>query len=670
MARWSMMAVVLAACGRTEGDGSNAAASGDPGTVVLHRLNRTEYDNTVGDLLGTAQTPAAISFPPDDLVAGWDNIASNLSVSPLHVEMLELAAQALAAEAVALPLDELFTLRAEGEGSEVSATTGGASGEAWNLWSQGDLTLTFVAPATGTFRLSTRVWADQAGPDLAQMSLGHDGFVDLTVDVAGTSSSSAEVHEIEVSLGAGTHTLTVSFLNDFYDAGLGLDRNLYVDWLDVYGPLDQQPGTNPIRDALVTCDPVAIGDEACAREVLDGFARKAWRRPVAAEELDRLVAVVRGVLDDGGSFDDGLFHGLVAGLTHPAFLYRFELDADPLDPTPHLLTDHEVASRLSYFLWSTTPDEALLAAADAGELHTKGQVEAEVARMLADPKAAALVDNFGGQWLYIRGVPEIVKDIDVYPQLTEDLKASMAEEMRRFFETFVYGDRDLRELLTATTGEIDEALAAHYGAADYTGTGWQEVDLGALDRGGLLGHGGMLALESYPARTSPVIRGKYVLGQLLCDEPPPPPPGVEGLDEEVTATTVREQLEQHRADPVCASCHEVMDEIGFGLEHFDAIGQWRDEDRGLPIDATGSLPDGTTFTGARELAEVLADDPRLTRCMTEKMFTYAIGRLALSSDEIWLDAIEDEFLAGGATVSSLAAAVATSDAFLMRRGGE
>jgi hypothetical protein len=675
MSRTSLCVVALfAGCGGLRAqDGATAddpTEGADPGTVVLHRLNRTEYDLTVRDLLGTTQTPAADTFPPDDAVGGWDNIASNLTLSPLHLEMMELAAGSLATEALALPLDEPLSYRAEGEGPDVTTTTGGAAGEAWSLWSNGDLSASFDAPASGTYVLSTRVWANQAGPDLARMTFGHDGFVDLTIDVAAEGTNDAEVHEVEVFLGTGHHTFTVSFLNDFYDEAAGLDRNLYVDWLDAFGPIDAPAGPNPIRDSLVTCDPTIAGDDACATEVLGAFARRAWRRPLADDELDRLVAVATGVLDSGGTFDDALFHGLVTVLTNPHFLYRVEIDPDPSDPTPHPLSDHEVATRLSYLVWSSLPDATLAAAADDGLVHTREQVTAQVVRMLADPKAAALVDHFGGQWLFFRGIPDVTKDPNLFPGFDETLKASMAEEMRRFFESFVFERRDLRELLTATEGEIDETLAAHYGATDYVGPGWQPVDLAALDRGGVLGQAGMLAIESYPTRTSPVIRGKYVLGQLLCDEPPPPPPGVEGLDETGTADTIREQLELHRADPVCASCHVVMDEIGFGLEHFDAVGAWRDTDGGAPVDATGQFPDGTTFEGARELADLLSADPRLTRCMAESLFTYGLGRLAVASDEPWLDAIETAFVADGATFESLAIAVATSDAFLTRRGGE
>ncbi len=667
-----MWAMALLACSGGDGNGVTDAVSShgpeanDPGRVALHRLNRSEYDATVRDLLGTALTPSG-DFPPDNSVAGFDNIASNLTMSTLHVELYELAATALAEDVLARPVEDVFHQRAQGEGPDLTATTGGESGEAWNLWSNGDLVLTFDVPIDGLYELSTRVWAQQAGPDLAQVALGHDGFIDSTHDVAATSATYGETHVVEVPLTAGPHTFTVSFLNDFYDPGAGADRNLLVDWLDAFGPTDLVPGPNPLRDALIDCDPEVVGDQACADQVLADLAFGAYRRPVDASELGRLSDLAEMILADGGTFDEAMTYGMVAILTSPHFLFRVELDADPTSLVAAPLDDYELASRLSYFLWSSMPDAALFEAAARGDLQTTEGIEAQVRRMIADPKAEALVDNFGGQWLFIRGIDDANPDPGAFPQWDPVLQESMKEEMRRFFSSFVFEGRDLRELLTATEGEIDGVLADHYGVTDH-GNGWESTDLAALDRGGILGQAGLLTVNAYPARTSPVVRGKFVLGQLLCDEPPPPPPGVEGFDEDLAAQTLREQLEQHRADPVCASCHEVMDELGFGLEHFDALGQWRDDDRGLPIDAAGRLPDGTAFYGAQEMAAVVAADPRYGECLTEKLFTYALGRVPTFEDHMFLDAIEASLTAGDHRFEELAVAIATSSPFRMRRG--
>jgi hypothetical protein len=667
----------LAACGGGGGDkdagtdGSVTDTDGippavDPNRVVLHRLNRTEYDNTVRDLLGTAQTPAR-DFPPDDLVAGFDNIASNLSLSPLHLELYELAARSLADEVLEIPLAERVRFRAEGEGADVTATVGGSSGSAWNLWSNGDLTTRFDAPVAGTYEFTVRAWASQAGPDAAQMAIGHDGFVDLTTDVRATTDTNAETFTVQVEIGAGPHSFTASFLNDYYDPALGADRNLLVDWLEIHGPVDVEPGTNPLRDRWVTCDPAVDGDRACLDEVMAGFAPKAWRRPVTSRERSDLGALGQSILDDGGTFEDALYWSFVATLVSPQFLYRVELDPDPGDPTPHLVGDHELANRLSYFLWSSMPDDELTAAAEAGDLRTPEGVEAQVRRMLQDDRAEALVQNFGGQWLFVRGIADVAKDPNLYPEVTEELRASMAEEMYRFFRSFVRSGRDLRQLVTAQDGEIDATLAMHYDIP-FSGDGWRPVNLAEHDRGGILGQGGLLMVESYPARTSPVIRGKFIMGQLLCDEPPPPPPGVEGLDEDVTASSLREQLEQHRADPVCASCHQVMDPLGFSLEHFDAVGAWRDEDRGLPIDASAELPDGRAFYGMRELGQTLHDDPAMPACMAEKIMTYGLGRIPEESDEGYVHQMTERFAAEGYTFEGLVLAITTNDTFRFRRG--
>jgi hypothetical protein len=656
--------------GPSEGDGSTgSSAVPDVGNVALRRLNRSEYDNTVRDLLGTEQTLGAATFPPDDLVAGYDTIANGLTVSPLLVELYETAARSLASEAVFGAPPFPSSQRFEAEGTEVVVEDAALEGDAMTLFLQGTVSATFDVPIGGTYAVSTRVWCSLVDDEPARMGLSMDGTLLREIEVEEEISSAAEVHSLEVTLDAGSHTFEVSFLN--FTQG-GSNRNLFVDWLDVYGPVDVaiQPGDNPIRDALVTCDPSAVGDDVCAAEVLHTFASRAYRRPLTTTETERLDLLVELVLGDEGTFDDTIYEGLVAVLTSPHFLYRVEIDPDPTDPTPHVLTDHEIATRLSYFLWSTMPDDELRLAADETRLHTADQVTEQVERMLADLRAAALVDNFGGQWLFFRAVGSAVKDPIAYPAFDAELAASMQEEMRLFFETFVQDDRDMHELLTATTGEIDEQLAAHYGATDYTGPGWQSVNLAALDRGGVLGQAGVLTVESYPSRTSPTLRGKYVLGQLLCDEPPPPPPDVEALDETATADTVREQLEQHRTDPVCASCHEVMDEIGFGLEHFDAIGAWRDEDNGFLIDALGVLPDGTSFDGGREMSAVIAVDERLPGCVSEQLLTYGLGRLPLDSDAAYLDTIETVFAGSGFTFASAAVAVATSDPFLQRRGGE
>ncbi len=658
-------AIVLqgCSCNASEPTPSDQGVAMDAGRVTLHRLNIAEYNNTVQDLLGTRLAPAD-DFPADDTNHGFDNMAATLTISPLHVEMYELAAEALAEDALALPQADPTDNRFQAEDpADVTASTGGASGDYFNLWSNGELTATVEAPDAGMYEFSARMYAQQAGPDFAMAALIVDGLALDTFDVIAETRDDSEIHSVEVELAAGNHSISVSFLNDFYDPGNGADRNLLVDWLNLYGPTDAEPGANTLRDALIPCDP---GGETCAHETLRGLATRAFRRPVTAQEMADLMDLFDYVQSDGGDWDDGVKVGLRSILLSPHFLYRVEIDPQPESEFPSPLTDYELASRLSYFLWSTMPDDELFALAAEGRLQDEEQIATQVRRMLDDPRAQSLVENFAGQWLYIRAIDDANVDTWEYPDFDEDLRASMKGEMTRFFETFVHSDRDMRELLTATEGEIDARLAEHYGIDGVTD--WTEVDLSA-DRGGLLGQAGLLTINAYPTRTSPVLRGKWVLANLLCDEPPPPPPGVEGLiDDNEDASTLREKLEQHRADPACASCHNVMDPIGLGLEHYDRIGAWRDTDQGYNIDASGELPDGTSFYGAQELSAILAEDPRLTHCMTEKLFTYGLGRSPVFEDNTVLGQIEEEFAASGHTFEALAVAVATSAPFRMRRG--
>lgn len=680
------LVLALAACGSGDGKGKGAGTGSttgpitgpdtfpptateafDPGRVSLHRLNRAEYDNTVRDLLYGVDLGLADDFPADDFGAGYDNIASTLSMSPLHVEMYELAAHAIVDEILYVPLADALDLRLEAEGEMVTPSTGGPSGDAWNLWSNGTLSGVFDAPLDGTYELSARVWGTQGGAELVQAALGHDGFVDLTADIAGASEAEAEILTVSVELTAGRHEVQISFLNDEWDpdADPPIDRNLLIDWVGVYGPEDLVVGDNPLREQIVPC--IADADEACARSTVESFAPRAWRRPLEPGEVDGLMGIYDSVLADGGGFEDGLRHALAGVLLAPHFLYRVELDDDPEGMTITALDDYEVASRLSYMLWSSMPDEELFRAAEAGELQTEDGIRVQVERMLLDTKAEALVDNFAGQWLYLRAIDDIAPDLSAYPNFDEVLRASMKQEVERFVASFIGSDRDMREMLSAREGEIDSVLAAHYDLPP-PANDWDPVDLSVVDRGGLLGLSGLLAVNTYPARTSPVIRGKYVLGQLLCSEPPPPPPGVEGLPEDVEAQTLREQLEQHRADPVCASCHSVMDEIGFGMEHFDVLGAYREEDRGLPIDGSGTLPGEVTFYGARELSDLLAEDVGFTACMAEQLFTYGLGRIPQESDHAFLEQIEADFEAGGFSFEELATAIAVSPPFRSRRG--
>ena len=658
----------------------------DPGNVTLHRLNRTEYNNTVQDLFGTEQTPAE-NFPADDQGYGFDNIADVLSISPLHFELYELAARGLVDEALYIPFVEPSVFFFEAEQS--IGSVGGPNGQSWNLWSVGTISNTFTAEKSGTYQVRARMWATQLGDEWAESSLLFDGAVFYTEDIEATADG-PEIIQGEAYLAAGTHEVAVSFNNDAYLPDEGLDRNLYVDWFEVTGPLDTLDAApvNPIREALVICEPgegetfeaeeektvepiEGDGNEGCVQEILEAFVPRAWRRPVTPEEMAMLVGLYTLAASEGAEFDEALSVPLIATLLSPHFLFRVELDEDPTDPTPHLLSDHELASRLSYFLWSSMPDELLLQAADEGILQDPVVLAEETLRMLADPKSVALVDNYAGQWLYLRGLWDAAPDKWAFPEWTGELQASMASEAWLFVYSFITSDRPMTELLTSSTSFVDQALADHYGleGLELAPGEFAEVDVTGVNRGGFLRQAGLLTTLSFPTRTSPVKRGKWVLGQLLCMEPPPPPPGVEGLiDDSEEATTIAEQMKQHSADPACSGCHSMMDPIGLGLENFDGIGRFRTEDKGFPIDASGALPNGMEFEGASGLIDHLSNDTNLTHCMSEKLLTYALGRGVETADDPYLEDITNQFVEGGLTFSQLVLSIVTSEPFRMRRG--
>ncbi len=637
-----------------------------PVRTTMHRLNSAEYDNTVRDLLWTDQTPAD-GFPPDDTGYGFDNISDVLSMAPLHLEMYELAAQSLAAEALRIPIYEPLRFYTPGELGE--ATTGAARSEGWNVWSNGEWWMEATLPEDGRYRMILAVYGQQAGPDPVGLSVGIDHVPSHEFEITETAESPATI-EVEFETTAGEHAFSAFFTNDFYDAGLGLDRNLYVMSMAVEGPLDLRiPGEAP-RDRLVTCDP-AEGRE-CAAATLDAFLPRAWRRPVGEAERERLMSIYDMVESETGSFEQGLYWSFVASLISPHFLFRVE--PDPVLENVRPLNDHEVASRLSYFLWSSMPDEELRALADAGQLQDGEVLEAQVERMLDDPRSMALVDNFAGQWLYIRDIDNVFPDTWVFPDFDDELQAAMSEEMRLFFHSFITDNTSMLELITADYTYVNERLARHYGIEGMTGDEFARVSLDGLPRRGILTQAGLLTVLSTPTRTSVVRRGKWVLGQLLCSEPPAPPPGVEGLLEPGEGDgTLREVLEAHRADPVCASCHTTMDAIGFGLENYDGIGRYRLEDNGDPIDATGELPGSDPFDGAVEMADVLAEDARFARCISQKLYVYALGRGTGIADLGPMNHVLEEFVASGHSFRDLAMLIATSDPFLYHsadRGGD
>lgn len=430
---------------------------------------------------------------------------------------------------------------------------------------------------------------------------------------------------------------------------------------------------DPARlNAVVSCD-VASEGIGCAETILTALARRAWRRPVTSDEVQSLLIPLSVAAELGASPIDGLKGAITAVLMSPFFVFKLELDPDPASTLPRRLTPHELATRLSYALWSTMPDQQLSDAADAGTLVTDEEVTAQVDRMLADPRARTLTTDFVGQWLGYRELETHEVEPSAYPDYTPAIAHSMKSEAQAFMEEFLHNDQPVRDMFLARFTFVDATLAGHYGLTRPAGVPEGEfvrVDTSNAPRSGLLTLGAFLLKTSYPARTSPVRRGDYVFSRLLCEHVDPPPPGVEGLPPPIEGETQRELMERHRADAACAGCHAVMDPIGFGLENYDGVGAYRTTDNGSAVDASGILPDGTPFDGGLELSVILGADPRFERCLTEKFMTFAMGRLFHRTDPLdagWIDYLSNQALAHNGSFSGIIRSVVSSEAFRSRQ---
>jgi hypothetical protein len=424
------------------------------------------------------------------------------------------------------------------------------------------------------------------------------------------------------------------------------------------------------KTKVISCD-VATGGDTCAKAILTSFARKAWRRPATTDEVQGLMAPVTKAAQLGAKPADGLRYALAGVLMSPHFIFKLEPDPNPASPMRRRLNAYELATRLSYALWSTTPDDALGAAADAGKLSTDEEVAGQIDRMLADPKSDALLDGFAGQWLDFRNLAEHEVDAAVFPAFKPALIASMQNEARRYFSEFLHTETPVQGLLSGRFSFVDSTLATFYGLTRPAGGAAGEfvrVDTTNANRAGMLTMGAFLMASSLPTRTSVVRRGQYVFERMMCGEVPAPPPGIPAFPEAKPGLTARQLAEQHRADATCIGCHQLMDPIGFGLESYDAVGAYRTTEAGVPIDTSGNLPSGAKFSGGVELATALSNDPRFLECVTKKFATFALGRLMNQSDDAaWVSYFM--WKASQSKVTSLPAlirSIVLSDAFRSR----
>ena len=603
----------------------------DPGRVTVRRLNRAEYENTLRDLLGTTVSLAA-QLPQDDSGYGYDNIGDVLSLAPAHLERYLKAAETALEAALDPPNNKPVTLAVSG--AEMNGQ-GEPSGKQRLFVTNGRARAEFNLPRAGTYQVKVVAGADQAGGEPAQMRIYLPGQASLNVDVT-KPRDQPEAFTHEVKLNAGKNSIAAGFLNDFYDESMpppGNDRNLGVHSITVTGPAEQPDLPRPPGFAKVFSPrPAGMNDEDYAQLVIQQFARRAFRRPVSDEEAARYLQFVAIAREQDDTLESGIRLALVAILVSPDFLFR-ELDAvrEPAPPgTIQLIPELALASRLSYFLWSSTPDDELLRLAEAGELRAK--LPAQVERMLKDPRSTSLVDRMFAQWLQFSNVMLSSPSTAVFPAANDALRKSMVEETRRFCANLIAADLPVTDLIEADYSFVDARLAQHYGLTTPPGDGFVRISLAGTPRRGILTHASILTLTSNRTRTSPVLRGKWVLENLLNIEPPPPPPNVASLESarngKKPAATLREELEAHRADPGCASCHRLMDGIGFSFEHFDGIGSWRDSDNGRPIDPNGTLITGEAFDSPAALAKIIATDRRedFLRCVAVKSLTFALGR--------------------------------------------
>ncbi len=648
----------------------------DPGRVTVRRLNRVEYNNTVRDLLGVDFEPAN-DFPSDDVGYGFDNIGDVLSVSPLLMEKYLDAAEKIS-EKVIGTTDPAKSRKVRFAGKQLKP--GGSAedqGDFYGINSTGHVTAEHKFPRDGEYLLRARAAADQAGSELAKMEFSIGGKPVHTFEVKGRREQ--EEYEFKLRLPPGNHQFKAAFTNDFYDPKAkrgGNDRNLYIGWLEVAGPLDMREDDLPeSHRKLIVATPTATRPlPEAVRENLRPLMRRAFRRLVTDDEINRFVPLVELAVSQGETFERGMQFALQGVLCSPNFLFRIESDANPNDPKArHEVTQFELATRLSYFLWSSMPDDELLLLAEKNELRKPDVIALQVKRLLKDKRSEAFVENFALQWLNLRSLDELSPDPEKFPEYSPQLRDDMLRETSKFFGHILSEDRSTLELLDGQFTFVNERLAKLYGIDGVKGDEFRKVPLdNASGRAGLLTQASILTVTSNPGRTSPVKRGKWIMENILGTAPPPPPPNVPSLEETQKASpgaSLREQLKLHRENVICNSCHRQMDDLGFGFEHFDAIGRWRERDGQHAIDASGILPSGDKFNGSTELIAILKGrSKQFSRCLAEKLMTYAIGRGLDFYDRCAIDKILDSHAADGYRFSTLITQIVLSEPFQMRRG--
>jgi len=693
-----------------------AAASPHPGRVPVHRLNRSEYTNAVRDLLGLEIDGRALLSSDEADQEGFDNVASVLSVSPALLENYLSAARTLSRLAVGDPtlhpvIDTFKISKALVQDERLS--------DDLPFGSQGGALIRYYFPLDAEYTIKVLLRRQEYdyivglgepheldvrldGARLKRFTVGGEakGMTNPENFAGNTQGDpefeeymhTADAHlEVRVPVTAGLHAVGISFVRRFWEpegvlqppqTGFGRTTNEYyhgnpaVEIVSIGGPYGAPaPGRSASRSKIFICRPKGAADEVpCARKILSTLAARAYRRPVTDADMQTLLGFYKAGRTDQ-DFDAGIERGIERILAAPSFLFRVEREpAGTAAGAAYRLADLDLASRLSFFLWSSIPDDELRDAAARGRLSDPAVLEQQVGRMLRDPRSSALVDNFASRWLELSKLPGVVPDTELYPEFDENLREAMEQETKLFVASQVHENRSVVELLTADYSFLNDRLAAHYGIRNVYGNHFRRVTFADATRGGLLGQSSVLTVTSYPNRTSVTMRGRWLLANMLGAPPPPPPPDIPALKDagaEGQPRSLRERMEMHRKNPACAACHQRMDPLGFALENFDALGKWRTASDGAPIDPSASFPDGTRFEGIAGLRTLLvAHKEDFARTLSEKLLAYAIGRGLDHHDMPAVRRIARDAARADYSWSSIITGIVRSTPFSMAVGGE
>jgi hypothetical protein len=680
-----------------------AAANPNPGPASMHRLNRAEYGNLIRDLLDL-KIDATELLPPDDEAAGFDNMADVLRMSPALMERYLSASWKISRLAIGnmsmTPAAAVYRARPDLSQDQHL--------EGLPLGTRGGIRAEHHFPLDGEYVIKVRLWRNtfdlmrgMEDPHQIEIAIdgiplktvtagGRDDFVKMAENPGAFGADLDQKLTARAPVKAGVHSVTAytilrshaqkdnlvkPFLRTTID-GLDVTGDPSVDRVTIEGPFQQTgPGETASRRKIFTCRPAAAQDEVpCARETLNRLARRAYRRPLTPFDQETLLSFFQRGRNSGGSFEAGIESALQLILASPEVLVRFEPDPEGIAPgAPYRISGRALASRLSFFLWSSPPDDELLNAAEAGRLRDRTELRRQVLHMLRDPRSEALLDNFAEQWLFLRNLKSTAPDLTAFPDFDDNLRQAMRQETRLFFASVLREDRSAMDLMNADYTFVNERLARHYGIPNVYGSQFRRVPVTDEARRGLLGQASILTVTSYPNRTSPVQRGKWVLTNILGTPPLPPPPNVPELkqnSEGAPPRSLRERLEEHRTNAVCAGCHKVMDPFGIALENFDAIGRWRGTDDGSRIDPSGTLFDGSAVDGPAALRRMLTRRPEIfVGVLTEKLLTYAVGRSLEYYDMPAVRKIVNQAGRNGFRFSELLAGVVESVPFQMKIKG-